>query len=119
MATSGIEDTIKLWAPSAEEPQARARGAHGACMAGGPSWQPAAQHCAWPRLATCPRGLAAVTRAARLPTLPCLQVIGPAQERVMAANERSQGEDRRIFLTPQMLQVGRAGCAARLSCCAG
>lgn len=24
----------------------------------------------------------------------------------MAANERNQGEDRRIFLTPQMLQVG-------------
>ena len=27
----------------------------------------------------------------------------------MAANERNQGEDRRIFLTPQMLQVCRGG----------
>lgn len=40
------------------------------------------------------------------------QVIGPAQERVMAANQRSQGEDR-IFLTPQMLQVKLEGRRCR------
>ncbi|EFN54263.1 hypothetical protein CHLNCDRAFT_135819 [Chlorella variabilis] len=53
MATSGIEDSIKLWAPTAEEPQ----------------------------------------------------VLGAAAERRMAANQAAQGEERRMFISPEMLQL--------------
>ncbi|KAL4458237.1 hypothetical protein ABPG75_013102 [Micractinium tetrahymenae] len=53
IATSGIEDTIKLWAPTAEEPQ----------------------------------------------------VLGAAERRLMAENERAQGEDRRALISPAMLRV--------------
>ena len=56
VATSGIEDTIKLWAPSAEEPQARGAGAEGRGGARAPArrrlwgWGPGRLHtCAgWP-----------------------------------------------------------------------
>jgi hypothetical protein len=52
IATSGIEDTIKLWAPTGEP-----------------------------------------------------QVIGAAGRRRMAANQAAQGEERRMFISPEMLQL--------------
>jgi hypothetical protein len=53
MATSGIEETVKVWGPTAEEPQ----------------------------------------------------VLGEAARRRMAANQRAQGEERRMFISPEMLQL--------------
>lgn len=95
MATSGIEDSIKLWTPDAEEPQA------------GPEWSSAPVGRVAESLRSCAPGGAPQGCSHNLLAPTALaQAMGPAQERVMAANQRSQGEDRRIFLTPQMLQVG-------------
>lgn len=99
VATSGIEDTIKLWTPSAEEPQVSQGGSLLPCwLAVRRSTRLACHVRPGCTRMPAPAGSPACTRA---------QEIGPDQERVMAANERSQGEDRRIFLTPQMLQVCR------------
>lgn len=93
VATSGIEDSIKLWTPSAEEPQ----------VGRVPIWYSlgsSKKHAE----GSCDGAQPTALRLHPKPTPP--QVIGEAEERLMAANQRNQGEERRMFLSPQMLQVG-------------
>jgi hypothetical protein len=88
MATSGIEETVKVWGPTAEEPQVRRRrrvcagcwpGCQGRHKGGAGAHQPPSGW--WP------------------------QVLGEAARRRMAANQRAQGEERRMFISPEMLQL--------------
>lgn len=52
------------------------------------------------------------------PPGPAAQVVGAAQERVMAANQRGQGEERRMFVSPQVRAEAGPGCAGWAPPCA-
>ena len=103
LATSGIEDTIKLWTPTAAEPQVRVVGRYmervafcvesvSECVRSGQIGTAVAE--------AFHRGLIQPTRLVTLP-----QVLGREAEGLMATNQREQGEERRMFLPPQMLQM--------------